>query len=315
MSAGVTLRQMEAFYWCARLLSFSDAAERLNTSQPAISARIRELEANVGCLLFDRLPRGVRPTAAGQDLLDLAERFVALGDEFAGRARRRRDFGGLIRVGAADSVALTWLPGLVATLSERYPRLGVELVVDLSCNLQQRLADGGIDIAFMVGGLTGPDFSCLTLGQLENAWMCSPLLPLPPGPLSAELLAQVPILTHSRGSHLHRVIEEWFRALGAVPGRVQGCNSLSTLVQLTCAGLGASVLPCALVGAELGAGALRVLDTGAQLPPNVFVACWSNRPPASLASLVAELSVAIVREDPRFQPPRPDRVGAARGAG
>ena len=301
MLPGVTLRQLEAFYWCMRLGSFSDAALRLNTTQPAISSRIRDLETLVGATLFERLARGVRLTPTGRDLSEIAERFMSLGDELVTRVRLHSQFCGTIRLGAADSVALTWLPALVSALGQQYPLLSVELVVDLSLHLQERLQDGAIDIGFLVGGLTGPDFDSRPIGELQNAWMCSPRLALAADQVTAHDLVQFPILTHTRGSHLHRMLETWFERSGARPLRIQGCNSLSTMIKLTCAGLGVSVLPPSLVQREVAEGELRVLPCNEALLPNVFVACWSSRPPTAITRAVVELAIGIAQADPHFR--------------
>ena len=192
MQARVTYRQVEAFHWIARSGSFSEAARALNATQPAISNRIRELEAMLGARLFERRGRGARRagrrrrcaarlTPAGRDLLDVAERFVALGEEFVARAAPRSGVAGTVRIGAADTVALTWLPRLVAELSRRYPRLAVELTVDLSRDLRARLADGDLDIAFLVGPAPGPEFEEIPFGQVRNAWMASGSATISPG--------------------------------------------------------------------------------------------------------------------------------------
>ena len=59
----MTLRQLEAFYWIARLGSFHAAARHLHVAQPSVSARVRELERHLGVPLFERSGRGLRPTA------------------------------------------------------------------------------------------------------------------------------------------------------------------------------------------------------------------------------------------------------------
>ncbi len=65
----MNFRQFEALYWIGRLGSFHAAARQLRTLQPAISARIRELELELRVLIFDRADRRLRPTAKGLELL------------------------------------------------------------------------------------------------------------------------------------------------------------------------------------------------------------------------------------------------------
>ena len=72
----MNIRQLETFYWIAQLGTFSAAAERLHTSQANVSARIRELEEELGLALFDRIGRQVQLTVKARELLGYAERVV-----------------------------------------------------------------------------------------------------------------------------------------------------------------------------------------------------------------------------------------------
>ena len=77
----ITLRQIEAFYWTARLGSIHGAANHLNFSQPAISSRIKELESALNLELFLRKNQRVQLTAAGRNALAHAERVLNAGRE------------------------------------------------------------------------------------------------------------------------------------------------------------------------------------------------------------------------------------------
>src|SRR5262249_35910849 len=72
-SALMNLRQLEPFYWVAKLGSFSAAADRLNATQSTVSMRIQDLERDFGHTLFDRGRRGARITAMGRELMRYAE--------------------------------------------------------------------------------------------------------------------------------------------------------------------------------------------------------------------------------------------------
>ena len=72
----VNLAALETFFWIVRLGTFHAAATKLNVSQPAVSARIRELEASLGLELFDRVGRSVRPTPQGRKVYEYADRIL-----------------------------------------------------------------------------------------------------------------------------------------------------------------------------------------------------------------------------------------------
>lgn len=301
MLPGVTFRQLETFYWIARLGSFSAAAVRLNTTQPAVSGRIRDLEAMMQVSLFDRSCRLPSLTPQGRDLLDYAERLISLGDEFRDRLGLYHAMTGLVRVGAADTVALTWLPRLVSEINRRHPGIDIEFFVDLSMNLQEKLRSGDIDIAFLVGAMAEPDFESRPLGAVRNVWMCSPTLGLPDGAATARQLANWPVFTHSRGSHLHRMVQRWFDEERVRPARLHGCTSLATMIRMTIAGLGISVLPPAMLEQEVARGELKVIETVRPVPNNEFVVVRSTRPPEITSKVLADLALDIARQDPVFQ--------------
>ena len=81
----LTLKQLEAVYWVARLGTFGAAADRLYTTQSAISKRINELEVFFVTSLFDRSRRTVQLTAKGRELLEAAEEMLQARDQI-GRA-------------------------------------------------------------------------------------------------------------------------------------------------------------------------------------------------------------------------------------
>ncbi|MEJ0071570.1 MAG: LysR family transcriptional regulator [Pseudomonadota bacterium] len=314
MFHGLSFTQLETFHWAARLGSFSAAAIRLNTTQPAVSGRIRGIETALKLSLFDRTGRLPKLTAKGQELAAQVERIMALGEAFESLVGPQAAIAGLVRVGAADTVALTWLPLLMAELGSTYPRINVELVVDLSVNLRDRLLHGDLDIAFMVGDISRPGFEMRRLGPVEQRWMCSPALGVPDRVMGASELVAWPIFTHSRGSHLYHTVQRWFEADGVRAERLHGCNSLATMIAMTTAGLGISVLPPKMLLGELEARKLAVIRTDRAMPDNEFVAVYSIQPLRATVRIVADLAAALVRGSPVFgAQARTGRRGTDRG--
>lgn len=298
MFAGLNLKQLEAFYWVAHLGGFSAAAARLNTTQPGVSMRLKELEERVGAPVFDRSHRGRggRLTPKGRDLLRLVEQLVAIDREWQDRLGGAATLTGIVRVGAADTMAMTLLPSLLAQVAARHPDIDVELIVDLSVHLQARLREGEIDVAFMVGDMGSPEYEARPLGEVENAWMCSADLKLPRRRLQPADLARQPVFTHSRGSHLHRMVMNWFEAAGVRPVRLHGCNSLAMMIKLTIAGLGISVLPVPLLRQEMDAGLIKRIAVDAPVPPNRFVVAYAATPVQPAVRAIADLALSNANE-------------------
>ena len=86
------IKQIETFYWAARLGSFVKAARHMNATTSSVSMRIQELEVRLGVVLFDRAHKKSQLTSHGLHLLPLAEQLLAASDRILGRPRRPRNW-------------------------------------------------------------------------------------------------------------------------------------------------------------------------------------------------------------------------------
>ncbi|MFJ5881156.1 LysR family transcriptional regulator [Kitasatospora cineracea] len=139
---------LEVFGTAARLGSFTAAGEQLGWTQSAVSRQIATLEGELGVVLFDRLPRGVRLTEYGRTLLPHAE---ALLDRLDGTRRDLAALTGLtagrLRLGAFDSANAALVPAALAAFRAVHPAVAPTLTEGLSGDLLDLLADGSIDLA------------------------------------------------------------------------------------------------------------------------------------------------------------------------
>jgi DNA-binding transcriptional LysR family regulator len=126
------LKGLETFIWVARLGGFRAAATRLNTTQPAISARIAQLESELGQRLFDRDNRKSSLTAKGLEALDFAERMMTLRNEMVRAVADKSAYRGLVRVGVAETIVHTWLSRLVERVHFLYPAISLEIEVEIA---------------------------------------------------------------------------------------------------------------------------------------------------------------------------------------
>lgn len=299
----MTLKHLEALYWVWRLGSFTAAAERLHSTQSAISMRIRDLEEALGQELFDRTARAARLTTKGQELVGYAERVMELMAEIKARIGDPTIVSGIVRIGVTEYVALTWLPDLVRELNARFPRVTLEMNVDLTLSLLDKLRGGEIDLAMLPGPIVQPGLRNISLGFVEFAWMASPALKIPDRRLTPRDLDNWPILTLSKTSNLYAQLERWFEESGAVGRRTDTCNSLSVLASWTISGLGIGYLPIEHFGRDIRAGRLRMVDVTPKLPDLEYVAALDRRHPQPLAQSVAELAVTVSTFERRTQPP------------
>jgi DNA-binding transcriptional LysR family regulator len=253
--AGMTvdLRQILAFLAVADLGSFRRAAERLNTTQPNISARIAKLEARLGTVLMERDAGSVRLTARGKALLDPARAVAGAVDALLEAAGDSGRFNGALRLGVTELIAHTWLRALLVALRDELPQVTVELTVDMSERLGELLDAGELDLALQNGPFARATSGTLPLGTVPYVWVAAPGVVA--GVPDAAALAQVPILTHPRGTRPWRELAAHFRARRVTPRLVPSSN-LGTCLQMTLDRLGVACLPRPLVAAALADGRL-----------------------------------------------------------
>ncbi|MEJ1961745.1 MAG: LysR family transcriptional regulator [Gammaproteobacteria bacterium] len=274
----IRLGQLEALVWISRLGSFRAAARRLNLSQPAISGRIRALEDRLGVALIDRSAARPHVTRHGADVVRYAERMIELSETIETRLLSKSSLVGTIRMGAADSFALTHLSPLLARLASKHPALHIELDIDFSSNLDRKLRAEQLDIAFLNAPTADPAITIVSLQEIELAWFASPRMKLRRGRVTPASLERLPILTNPRPSHLYRTVLGWFAAAGLTPQRLNTCTSLSIMAKLTADGFGVAALPPALLGAEVKSGALRRLVSSPALPAHHLTVAYRTDP-------------------------------------
>ena len=127
--------------------SMNKAAVLLNTTQPAVSKSIAELERTVGVRLLDRNAQGVEPTAYGRALLDGG---TAVFDDLR-QAVKKIEFladptAGEVRVGCSPFLAASFVPAVVDQLSRRFPRIVFHLVTSLTQALHLELSERNVDL-------------------------------------------------------------------------------------------------------------------------------------------------------------------------
>jgi DNA-binding transcriptional LysR family regulator len=151
------LRRLRYFVAVAEESSFSRAARRLHMAQPPLSSQIKQLEEELGVLLFERSSRGVRTTEAGELLLEEARRIFTLVDSTVSMVRRvGHGEVGRLTLGFVPSSSDELLPPILSNFGEKYPNVDLflrEMRPDL---IVQRLHEGQIDAGFIYLPLDDP---------------------------------------------------------------------------------------------------------------------------------------------------------------
>ena len=146
----INFYRLYVFQMVARRLSFSGAAEALHTSQPNISKHIRQLEAELGASLFDRLGGSVALTDAGRVVFDYSERLFGVVGEMR---RALNELEGLergyLRLGASSTPGVYILPSILAGFRKQYPGLEVTFHIGNSQEIVQGILKDQFDLGFV----------------------------------------------------------------------------------------------------------------------------------------------------------------------
>jgi DNA-binding transcriptional LysR family regulator len=279
---------VETFLWVARLGSFSAAAERLHTTQAAISNRIATLERDLGIRLFERDVCSVCLTGLGQQAVPKAEELVRVAYEFREAMSDPGSLRGSIRIGTIDSITHAWLPQFIERIWARYPSVAIDLNIDTSLSLAREVAERRIDLALIMGPVIAPDIINLDLCTFACIWLASPRLGLPDSPLTLAEVAGQPILAYSKDSVPHHRVLKQLADAGIEDPTIYNSNSLATIIRLAQDGIGVTPLPKVIVREQLAAGTLVPLDVTPVFPPLSFHAVYSDHPD-NLISAVAAL--------------------------
>ncbi len=292
----IDLKALETFVWVAELGSFRAAANKMHTTQPAISQRIAQLEAELGTRLLERERRIVTPTPRGRTLLAYAEKMLGLRAEMLSAFSDVTSLRGVMRIGVAETIVHTWLTRFLKHVNSIHPHLGLEIEVDITPNLRERLASQELDLAFVLGPSTLPTMASRELCSYPVAFVASSAIRWKRQPVPLEELATYPIITFSRNTHPYVAVRSLFSRHDLPAVRLHASASLSTVVHMATEGLGVAVIPPAIVTGELASGRLALVETRVTLPDLSFFAVWSTAPDNRAAHLLVEIAAGIAQD-------------------
>lgn len=253
----ITLKQLEAFSFVVDTGTFRAAASALGTTQPNISARIASLEDALGTSLLYRDAGSIRLTAKGASILEKTRAVLRAAEELLEEAGRQDLIEERLRLGVTELVACTWLQDFLRRIKEKYPSLTIDLLVDLSQTIDEKLLEGELDLAVQNGPFKSDFKGQLELAREEYVWVASrDIASVLPDGRGVDRFFQVSVLTHARhtlaGQSLHAMAKE----RGLDMQRIVHSSSLSACVPMVCEGLGVGLLPRSLVQSDIASGKL-----------------------------------------------------------
>lgn len=229
------------FLALSRAGSLSAAAAQLHCVPSNVSARLRQLEAQLGAVLFQRQAQRLRLTPAGERLLPHAEQLEQLC-QLAWRCVQEDVWAGELRLGSMETTAAVRLPEVLAAFHRDAPRVDVSLLTGTSRHLVEQVLAGGLDAALIGGPFEHP------LLDAEVIWHEELMLVLP-ACSSAETLLQGPVtlLGFPNGCHYRERLERWSERHALPVAARQSYGSIDAILGGIAAGMGVGLLPRSLL--------------------------------------------------------------------
>lgn len=144
--------RLKVFHSVATHLNFTQAAEELFITQPAVTKNIKELEAELDACLFDRIKGKVYLTEAGLILLDYTKQIFELDQTLNYKLSTLKDqYSGQLRLGASTTIGQYILPPILAKFNKQYPDIHISLINDNTKKIEAHLAAKEIDLGLVEG--------------------------------------------------------------------------------------------------------------------------------------------------------------------
>ena len=291
-------RQLAAFCAVVELRSFSQAAERLGVTQPAVSLQVRALEKRLGSQLVDRSGRRVEPTEAGRRLYRGAQRLLQLEDQLLGEMASDSEgaLGGDLSIGASTGPAAIVVPLLLCEFQRVHPGVRISLEVHDTQTVVDRVADRELEL-----GIVGAARRHRSV-RFEPFMRDEVILACPPGhrfagrDVTLDELRDEPLIVMQAGAGVRQVVEDALRPLGLklrnldVRLELGLQESVRSAVQ---AGYGVSFISRAAVESELAAGSIAAARVaGLNVSREISLVRGTGR----VATRAADEFVAFARE-------------------
>jgi len=254
-------RQLAAFCAVVELHSFSQAAERLGVTQPAVSLQVRSLEKRLGKQLLDRSGRRVEPTEAGLRLFRSAQRLLQLEEQMLEEvsAESAGALSGELSIGASTGPAAVAVPVLLCEFQRQHPDLRVALEVHDTQTVVDLVANRELELGIVGAARRHRAVRFEAILEDEVILICLPGHPFAGRTIGIEELRGETLIVMQEGAGVRQVVEDELRAMGV------RLRDLSTSLELGLqesvrsavqAGYGVTFISRTAVESDLAAGTL-----------------------------------------------------------
>lgn len=280
----VNLEYYRVFYYVVKTGSFSQAAQELCISQPAVSQTIKQLERQLGGSLFLRLPRGIQLTREGEVLFS----YVSQGYEYLMLAEKKvREMQNLetgeIRIGASDMTMEFYLLPHLERFHKQFPKVHIQVSNAPTPVTLQSLNAGKIDFG-VVSEPVEPDKNLKTaaVGELQDIFVAGKDFfkgDLTDLPVTPKKLIEYPIIMLEAGTSTRKYVNWYFAEQGITLQPELELATSGLIVNLAARGMGIGCVVKGFAEPLLKSGELLEIPLEPPIPPRrMLIAVQGNLP-------------------------------------
>jgi DNA-binding transcriptional LysR family regulator len=291
-------RQLAAFCAVVERKSFSQAAEQLGVTQPAVSLQVRSLEKRLGRQLLDRSGRRVEPTEAGTALYRGAQRLLFLEEQLLEELETTEEgeLGGTLRVGASTGPGSTVVPVLLCEFQRSNPGVAVALSISDTQSVVERVAARELELGVVGAARRHRGVVFEPFFRDDVVLACPPDHRFAGRTVTLDELREEPLIVMQEGAGVRQVIEDELRSAGTKLRDLQPRLELGlqeSARSAVAAGYGVTFISRAAIEADLASGALAVARVKGLDPAREISLV---RAAGRSATRAAEAFVAFARE-------------------
>ena len=249
----LNFNQFRVFYYAAKNLNFTAAAGELFITQPAVTAQIKSFEEFCNLKLFKKKGRKIYLTDEGRSLYEYAAKIFRFEKEIEAVIDDMRELKrGVLSLGTTKAYARYFMPLVITTFHQNYPRIKIQLNEGSSLDMIYGLLDFKIEVAIIAKAEDNPQVHFVPFSQEEMAVIMAPGHPLTKKKkISFADLATLPFIMKENGSGTRKLVEELFEIEGCTPNTLMETSNTEFIKQLVQRGEGVSFVVKEAVAAEL----------------------------------------------------------------
>ncbi|WP_026656395.1 LysR family transcriptional regulator [Butyrivibrio sp. AE3003] len=256
----MTITQLSTFLIISEMKSFSAAASSLGYAQSTVTTQIKQLEDELGCVLFERLGKTISITSSGERLIAYAEKMLQLEREIRLDVTDEENPAGVLKLGVSESLCVSRFPRILMEYTKNNPRTEIRIQFVTHDDIPELLQKGELDMVYTLNPLIEDERVKILHKKRESlGFYASPTNPVVDKTIREKDLKNVPLLLTGHNCNFRHMLISDLDRHEISPNIVLETSSKEILKQFAINGLGVAFIPDITSENEIKTGKLKRL--------------------------------------------------------